>query len=88
MTVVLITGCSSGFGEVAALALARAGVSVAAGCRDTSKAQSLAATARNEGLRLTLVTIDVRDEASVKACVMIVIGGILKGSVVSTMWNG
>jgi len=69
MTVALITGCSSGFGEVAALALARAGVAVAAGCRDTRKAQALAETARKEGLRLELVTIDVRDEASVKACV-------------------
>jgi NAD(P)-dependent dehydrogenase (short-subunit alcohol dehydrogenase family) len=68
-TVALITGCSSGFGEVAALALARAGVAVAAGCRDTSKASALAATAKREGLSLELVTIDVRDERSVKACV-------------------
>jgi NAD(P)-dependent dehydrogenase (short-subunit alcohol dehydrogenase family) len=69
MTTALITGCSSGFGEVAALALARAGVAVAAGCRDTRKAEKLAVTARQEGLRLELVTIDVCDENSVAACV-------------------
>ena len=69
MTVVLITGCTSGFGEKAALALARAGAQVAAGCRDTAKAASLVAAAAAENLILVPVTIDVRDEASVAACV-------------------
>ena len=73
MPVVLITGCSSGFGEIAALALARAGATVAAGCRDVGKADALVKTAVAEGLKLETVTIDIRDEASVKAAVADVI---------------
>ena len=69
MTVVLSTGCSSGFGEGAALALARRGATVAAGVRDPARAAALMKAAAAEGLPVSLVTIDVRDEASVKAAV-------------------
>jgi len=69
MTVVLITGCTSGFGEKAALALARAGAQVAAGCRDVDKVEHLLETARAEGLVIKAVTIDVCDEVSVRSAV-------------------
>ncbi|NNL85203.1 MAG: SDR family NAD(P)-dependent oxidoreductase, partial [Myxococcales bacterium] len=69
MTSVLITGCTSGIGEKAAIALARAGARVAAGCRDIAKAAQLVELAKSEALSLRPVTIDVRDAASVKAAV-------------------
>lgn len=67
MAVVLITGCTSGIGERAALALARAGADVAAACRDPARAAPLLDTARAEGLSLEAVALDVQDEASVAA---------------------
>ncbi len=69
MPVVLITGCSSGFGALGALALARAGATVVAGCRDVSKAESLIKTAQAESLALEAVSIDICDEASVSAAI-------------------
>ena len=69
MTVVLITGCSSGFGEGAALALARRGATVAAGVRDPARGAALLKAAAAESLPVSLVTIDVRDDVSVKAAV-------------------
>jgi NAD(P)-dependent dehydrogenase (short-subunit alcohol dehydrogenase family) len=69
MTVALVTGCSSGFGEGAALALARKGVKVAAGVRDPRRAAGLAKAAQAENLPLELVTLDVTDDASVKTAI-------------------
>ena len=69
MTVALVTGCSSGFGEGAALGLARRGVKVAAGVRDPARAENLVRAAAAEGLAVELVVFDVRDEASVRAAV-------------------
>jgi NAD(P)-dependent dehydrogenase (short-subunit alcohol dehydrogenase family) len=69
MTTALITGCASGFGERAALALARKGVRVAAGVRDFGRAQGLVDAAAREELPVELVKLDVRSADSVAAAV-------------------
>src|SRR5262245_57181819 len=69
MTTALITGCSSGFGERAALALARKGVRVAAGVRDFGRARGLVDAAANEKLPVELVKLDVRNDESVAGAV-------------------
>src|SRR5438093_13291437 len=50
MTVVLITGCSSGFGLLAALELARRGDRVFASMRDPARDATLKARAQEDGL--------------------------------------
>ena len=69
MTTALITGCASGFGERAALALGRRGVRVAAGVRDFGRAQGLVNAAAREKLPVELVKLDVRSDESVAAAV-------------------
>jgi NAD(P)-dependent dehydrogenase (short-subunit alcohol dehydrogenase family) len=69
MTTALITGCSSGFGERAALALARKGVRVAAGVRDFGRARRVVEAAAREKLPVELVRLEVRSEDSVAAAV-------------------
>lgn len=64
MSVVLITGTSSGFGLAAALAFARDGHTVYASMRDTAKGAPLAEAARGEKLDLRLVTLDVTKPAT------------------------
>jgi NAD(P)-dependent dehydrogenase (short-subunit alcohol dehydrogenase family) len=59
MSVVLITGCSSGMGEAAALAFARAGDTVVASMRDTGKAAALRAAAKAAALEIRMVALDV-----------------------------
>ena len=59
MSVVLITGCSSGFGFASALAFARAGDTVYASMRRTSKAGPLLEAAAREGLTVRVVELDV-----------------------------
>lgn len=71
---ILITGCSSGFGRVTAETLARQGHTVYASMRDiTGKnadaANALQALAQQEGLRLSVVELDVTSDASVQAAV-------------------
>jgi NAD(P)-dependent dehydrogenase (short-subunit alcohol dehydrogenase family) len=68
--VVLITGCSSGFGYLTALTLARAGHRVFASMRhsrtaNAGPARELARYARDEELALDVVDIDITDEGSV-----------------------
>lgn len=68
---VLITGCSSGFGKLTALHLARMGGNVIASMRNLDdgarpEAEELAAVAKEEDLKLTIVEIDVLDDAQVK----------------------
>jgi NAD(P)-dependent dehydrogenase (short-subunit alcohol dehydrogenase family) len=63
MAVVLVTGCSSGFGRAAALAFAAAGHDVVATMRDPSAAGDLEAAAPGLGV----VRLDVTDPASRRA---------------------
>mgnify|MGYP006408064861 CR=1 FL=1 len=70
--VVLITGCSSGFGRLTALEFARAGYRTVASMRNLATdnagpAEDLRAIAASEGLALKVVEIDVRDDASVSS---------------------
>lgn len=69
MSVVLITGCSSGFGMLAALEFARKGDQVFASMRDTSKAGHLTEAASAEGLNVEVVQLDVTDEESVRSAI-------------------
>lgn len=59
MPVVLITGCSSGFGFASALAFARNGDTVYASMRNLSKAGFLRAAAAKEELNIRFVELDV-----------------------------
>lgn len=68
MSIVLITGCSSGFGKESALEFARRGDRVFASMRNLEKADSLMQAAEKEGLSIDLVQLDVTDDASVKNC--------------------
>jgi len=66
----LVTGCSSGFGRLTAIDLARAGITTFAGIRDTQgrnadAAASLVERAAAEGLPLTVLDLDVRSTDSV-----------------------
>lgn len=63
--VVLITGCSSGFGFHTALTFARRGWHVAATMRDLGKAYALRDAATAEDLALAIERIDVHDRASI-----------------------
>ena len=69
MSVVLITGCSSGFGLETALAFARRGDTVYATMRNLGKADRLRGRADTEGLNIELLTLDVDDDASVSSAV-------------------
>lgn len=69
MAVVLITGCSSGFGLEAALAFARRGDDVVATMRNLAKADALRERAESEGLDIDIAELDVNDEQSVHAAV-------------------
>jgi NAD(P)-dependent dehydrogenase (short-subunit alcohol dehydrogenase family) len=70
MAVVLITGCSSGFGESIALGFLRRGDTVVATMRrpDTAPASLKAAAARH-GSRLQMIRLDVTDAGSRAAAV-------------------
>ncbi|MDH4131872.1 MAG: SDR family oxidoreductase [Gemmatimonadota bacterium] len=69
MTNVLITGTSSGIGLETALAFGRAGHTVAATMRSPSRAPELAAIAAREKLPVTVYTMDVDADASVRDAV-------------------
>lgn len=68
---VLITGCSSGFGRLGALHYARLGAKVIATMRDLPRpeAEELRAEAAAEKLDVTVLALDVLDEAQVRAAV-------------------
>ena len=65
MANVLITGCSVGIGYESALAFARAGHKVAATMRNPKRAPQLADQAAKEKLPITVIAMDVDDDASV-----------------------
>lgn len=69
MSVVLITGCSSGFGLEASLAFARNGDTVVATMRNLDKASRLRERAADSGLDIEIDRLDVSDDASVAAAV-------------------
>jgi len=69
MSNVLITGTSSGFGQLTALALARRGDRVFATMRNPSKADALTDAARSEELALSVHQLDVTDPATVTRAV-------------------
>ncbi|MFN3218435.1 MAG: SDR family NAD(P)-dependent oxidoreductase [Acidimicrobiales bacterium] len=71
--VVLITGCSSGFGLLAAVSFARLGFRVFATMRDPDRADALHAAAAEAGTSVEVVALDVADAASVEAAVAEVI---------------
>jgi NAD(P)-dependent dehydrogenase (short-subunit alcohol dehydrogenase family) len=75
MSVVLITGCSTGIGYETALAFARNGDTVIATMRDVSKATALQAAASAEDLSIEIEQLDVRDDDSVSAAVSAVTAG-------------
>ena len=69
--IVLITGCSSGFGNLAALTIARAGHQVYAGMRELGgrnrqAAEELAHLAKRDKLPLHSIELDVTDAGSVQ----------------------
>jgi NAD(P)-dependent dehydrogenase (short-subunit alcohol dehydrogenase family) len=71
--VVLITGCSSGFGLLAAVSFARLGFRVFATMRDPARADALHEAAAEAGTSVEVVALDVADPASVEAAVAHVI---------------
>ena len=73
MSVVLITGCSSGFGMLAALEFARRGDTVYATMRDTAKAGRLRREAEASGVSVEVLQLDVDDRESVQAAIAEVI---------------
>ncbi len=67
---ILITGCSSGFGKLSALHFARSGATVIASMRNLDggkrpEAEELKDVASKEGLKLSIVEIDVMDPEQV-----------------------
>ena len=74
MKTILITGASSGFGKLTALALARAGHRVYASMRDPSRGgPALIAVARKDNLALHPIALDVTSESSVAEAIATVI---------------
>ena len=69
MSVVLITGCSSGFGKLAALEFARRGDTVFASMRDTKKSGPLLEEAKAAGVTVEVIPLDVTDRTSAEAAV-------------------
>ena len=69
MSVVVITGCSSGFGMLAALEFARRGDSVYATMRNTAKADRLHTRAQAVGVAVEVLQLDVNDIGSVGAAI-------------------
>ena len=65
----LVTGCSSGMGMHAAVALAAAGVQVVATMRDTSRDAELRASADAAGVTLSVRALDVTDHEAAREVV-------------------
>ena len=69
MTISLVTGTSTGIGLATAVRLARDGHSVYASMRDPEKAGALRASAKQAGVDLEVVALDVVDDASIRSAV-------------------
>lgn len=75
MGIVLITGCSraTGFGQLTALAFARAGHSVYATMRNSERSKSLLDTAAAQDLNVHVLDHDVTDPASNRSVVSVIL---------------
>jgi NAD(P)-dependent dehydrogenase (short-subunit alcohol dehydrogenase family) len=69
MAIVLITGTSTGIGLATAVACARGGHEVYATMRDPARAPQLQTLARQEGLPVSVLPLDVDNDASVRGAV-------------------
>lgn len=69
MTLALVTGTSSGIGLHTAIGLAKAGVSVIATVRDTSRADALRSAASEAGVELDIRSLEVTDAAAAEALI-------------------
>jgi NAD(P)-dependent dehydrogenase (short-subunit alcohol dehydrogenase family) len=69
MTVVLITGCSSGIGMASAVEFARHGNTVVATMRDLARSEPLRAALGAAGLEADIRTLDVSNDRSVAVAV-------------------
>ena len=69
MSVILITGASSGFGRLTALAFARKGDAVYATMRDPQQGYGLQEAASAEDLEINLLQLDVTETQSIHAAV-------------------
>jgi len=69
MAVVVITGCSSGFGLATSLAFARRGDRVYATMRNTAKSGALLAATGAEHVAVEVLALDVTEDTSVTAAV-------------------
>jgi len=67
--VILISGCSSGFGKLAAVRCARKGATVVATMRNLDRRAALDAAAEAAGVQLDVRQLDVVDPESRRACV-------------------
>lgn len=79
MAVVVVTGCSSGFGLLTAVEFARRGHQVFATVRDLDRAGRLRASADEAGASVEVMELDVREEDQVRAVIDTVVssaGGI------------
>ncbi len=66
--VAVLTGTSTGMGLHAALELARAGLTVVATMRDTSRAGAVREAAAAAGVRLDIRALDVTDHDAMRSC--------------------
>ena len=76
---VLVTGCDSGFGHSIALNLKKAGFHVFACCFDPEGEGAKSLISRSQGRNLTVISLDVTKEDSIKKCYEVV-HGFLKDS--------
>ena len=73
MNTIIVTGSSTGIGFATAVSLARAGHDVFATMRDPARSPELSSLALQDGLQITVIPLDVNDDASVMAAVRAVI---------------
>ncbi len=69
MSVILITGCSSGFGLLTAARLAASGHIIYASMRDLAKQEALLAEASRRGCDVQVLQLDVTDRDSIRAAI-------------------
>ncbi len=68
--IVLITGCSSGFGYLSAIHLAEMGFQVVATMRNLEKRESLDEEIKNRNVSINVRQLDVTDVASIGKCLL------------------